>query len=538
MCIYYKMQGNSPRNKVHNINSGDSINFYNAFLRRYNADGSNIIEESPESNATNSLFVIDVQDDFILPPPGLKFLPKGYKFGRFNVEDGANMTQALGAFIVANMDKFTKVIFSRDTHTTNHCSFGSSGGPFPNHCIANHIGSKFHDHIKLPEIMSQNTNKVDVIFKGCSHTTDSFGAVKYKDDDYGKERQLGPCSLEGGFTGGKYLINKERNFDDYPFDPANIPQYTVNEDITCGKSTTENIAKELGADFEIETLFQGQTQGTHNIYVVGVAGDFCVKDTAMNIMKSLPADKTLNGVKINVYILQPFVRYGFLPIQFLGGFNNVYKSRAVVKRTNYTNIKEGKDINQYVFKYDGANKKLLTQDEIVKKQKYINSILTFKDALELYDFNPDNVKNPGNVKNALNSAGITNPEVLCSFLSPVKDIIRDYRNTGVKILLTMPTDFTSISTGGARHKNRSKRITRRIRRKGRKTRGRKMVMRGGLVHTGRKCYSAGAGRAVDIGCKAGFRYHQGIKNEGDICTECGCTNNLKEILNIFYPSQP
>jgi hypothetical protein len=147
------------------------------FLRRYNADGSNIIEESPESNATSSLFVIDVQDDFILPPPGLKFLPKGYKFGRFNVEDGANMTQALGAFIVANMDKFTKVIFSRDTHTTNHCSFGSSGGPFPNHCIANHIGSKFHDHIKLPQIMNENTKKVDVIFKGCSHTTDSFGAV-------------------------------------------------------------------------------------------------------------------------------------------------------------------------------------------------------------------------------------------------------------------------------------------------------------------------------------------------------------------------
>ena len=193
----------------------------------------------------------------------------------------------------------------------------------------------------------------------------------------------------------------------------------------------------------------------------------------MNIMKSLPDNKILNGVKINVYILQPFVRYGFLPIQFLGGFNNVYKSRAVVKRTNYTNIKDGKDINQYVFKYDGANKKLLTHDEIVEKQKYINSILSFKDALELYDFNP------GKVKNALNSAGITNPEVLCSFLSPVKDIIEDYRKTGVKILLTTPTNFTFISTGGARHKNRSKRITRRIRRKGRKTRGRKMVMRGG-----------------------------------------------------------
>ena len=52
-----------------------------------------------------------------------------------------------------------------------------------------------------------------------------------------------------------------------------------------------------------------------------------------------------------------------------------------------------------------------------------------------------------------------------------------------------------------------------------------------MINAGKKCYSAGDGRAVDIGCKAGFRYHQGIKKEGDICTECGCKNNRIELFN-------
>ena len=209
--------------KVH-IGASDSVNYYNQFLKRYDDSTNSILVSEPAAAESSSLFVIDVQDDFILPPPGLPFLPKGYTYGRFNVEDGVNMTKELGAFIVANMDKFTKVVFSRDTHTVDHCSFGTSAGPFPNHCVANHVGSKFHDDMKLPAIM--NDSKVEVIFKGCAQTTDSFGAVPYstKDDEtkkYSERRQLGNCTLDG-FTGGKYLKDKTKSFEDYPF--TGIPQ--------------------------------------------------------------------------------------------------------------------------------------------------------------------------------------------------------------------------------------------------------------------------------------------------------------------------
>jgi len=435
-------------NSIHNIGPSDSVNYYNTFVKRYDTAPSILVTE-PEEGATNSLFVIDVQDDFILPPPGLPKLPEGYTYGRFNVEDGANMTQMLGAFIVANMDKFTKVIFSRDTHTVDHCSFGAQAGPFPNHCVANHVGSKFHDDMKLPEIISQNGDdkKVDVIFKGCAQTTDSFGAVPYKNDPYGQKRQLGNCNMNG-FTGGKYLSKKERNFEDYPFE--GIPKYTQIDETLCPGSTAEKIAAELGAPFEIKHLFPGQTSGTHNIYVVGVAGDYCVKDTAMNIMKALDEEKKINGVKINVYVLQPFVRYGFLPIQFLGGFNNVYKNDPVVKRSNFTNIRREKDINQYIFSVDkDLKKKALTEAEVRDKTTYITNILSFKDAMIANGFS--------DVPGALKAAGATNPEVLCSFLSPVKDIISDYSNSGVKMLFTIPSNFTIPMTGGSRRRRSTRR---------------------------------------------------------------------------------
>lgn len=434
-----------PRNRLHNIGAADSVAYYNAFVKRYDDTTNPIIIDQPAQADSSSLFVIDVQDDFILLPPGI-----GNPHGRFCVEDGINMTNELGSFIVGNMAKFSKIVFSRDTHTVDHCSFGPNGGPFPNHCVANHVGSKFHKDILLSQITGENGKKVDVIFKGCTQTTDSFGAVPYSKEEgakklYSEKRQLGKCSLDG-FTGGKYLKDKTRNFEDYPF--TGIPQYSQVDEKLCPKSTTENIGLELGEAFQIGDLFPGQTDGVHNIYVVGVAGDYCVKDTAINIMNSLTNGKVGN-VTINVYVLQPYVRYGFLPIQFLGG-KNVYKNSAVVNpKANYTNIKDNKDINQYVYQYSPDFKKvLLTQAQITENADAIQAIIPFDGR-------------------NFDAAKASNPKLFCSFLSPVKDIITDYRTAGVKMLLDIPEGFTRISSGGRRKKTRRHRT-----RRAKKTRGR------------------------------------------------------------------
>jgi hypothetical protein len=54
----------------------------------------------------------------------------------------------------------------------------------------------------------------------------------------------------------------------------------------CPTATSAAIASQLGERFKIEDLLEeGQTSGSHNVFVVGLAGDWCVKDTAMNIMK-------------------------------------------------------------------------------------------------------------------------------------------------------------------------------------------------------------------------------------------------------------
>jgi nicotinamidase-related amidase len=438
----------------------DSIGFYNAYLKKYDNEGERILVDTPAVADSQSLLVIDMQDDFLLLPPGV-----GNPHGRFCVQDGLGMAGSLRDFILKHIKKgtFSKIVFSRDTHTFDHCSFGNHGGPFPNHCVANHVGAKFHDSMKHVNIESKNGTMVDVIFKGCSKMADSFGAVSYPDDDYSNERQLGNCSMGEGLTGGFYLKNKANNFVDYPF--VGISKYELSDERSCPASTEANIYKELDTDnpFKISDLFGAAPGKTHNIYVVGVAGDYCVKDTVMNIRKQVAASGgMIDGVNVNVYVLQPFVRYGFLPLQFLGG-KNVYKSRSVVSSANFTKLAaavamnqmagEYKDLNKYVFRIGPIGQIFMLDEK--EHEKAITAIE------KIVPFNGLN----------MGEAIASNPGMYASFLSPVLDLIKDYKANNVTMLLDIPSVLSTsgLAVGGGRNKKRRNTKAKRNNRKNRKT---------------------------------------------------------------------
>ena len=421
------------------INKGDTLPFYNHYLRK-SATGKSVLEESLTMNVsptnTASLMVIDMQNDFILPPPDSPPAKAMDKFGRFSVANGLSMLPDLISFINNNEAKFSKIIFTRDNHPAKHCSFAEEGGPFPAHCVINHIGAALHPHIVS---VARKCKNMDVIFKGCRADVDSFGAAQYKKDAYLTRRELGNCKDNHEHTGGFYLTNDDKKLDNFPFTGV---QHYDNKDKKFNTEYTdctyENIKNQLGMAFKVSDLFPGQTSGTHTVFVVGLAADYCVKDTAMNIAKSLTYGK-FNGVRVHVKVIQPFVRYAMLPLQYVGG-NQVYKNSVLANtsRTNFYNVSKPKDVNRYIFQL-GTELTLLSKDEAAAAEADIKAVKHYADIQDdFHDFTK------------------SNPNFYAAFLTPTMHVIQDYKTTGVKLLMKAPT-----LTGQAGGKTRRARRTRR-----------------------------------------------------------------------------
>jgi len=417
----------------------DIIEVYDHYLRK-NAVGKSVVQDtlSLKAGETASLVVVDMQNDFMLSPIGT---PRG----RFSVGNGESMAPKLAQFIRDNAKNLTKIIYTRDTHPIDHCSFYTNGGPFPPHCVINHPGAALHPSMKALKGVGNSA----VVFKGHHEGADSFGAFRYvpkksANTSYLVKRELGECCPGGlcnAHTGGFYLTTESKSWDDAPFDGVSIDETTFNKfelkKADCPDATNANIADKVGRTFELtDILPAGGIAGKHYIFVCGLAGDYCVKDTAINLRKEINA----HGLddKVHVVILQPFTRYALLPLEFVGGMQ-VYSDAILADPAgspgNFTNIKAGKDINHYLFEL-GATPRLLTKEQ--------TSALTGK-----------NLKKSG----------------VGAFLTPTKDIIDDYAAQKITICMT-PPDLTAVSSmmGGARRNQRTRKNKRNNKRNNRRTR--------------------------------------------------------------------
>jgi nicotinamidase/pyrazinamidase len=83
------------------------------------------------------MVVVDVQNDFC---PG----------GTLPVAEGDTIIPHLNRTTSAFSKSRLPIIFTRDWHPRDHCSFREQGGIWPRHCVARTNGARFHPKLKVP----------------------------------------------------------------------------------------------------------------------------------------------------------------------------------------------------------------------------------------------------------------------------------------------------------------------------------------------------------------------------------------------------
>ena len=84
------------------------------------------------------LIIVDMQNDFC---PG----------GALAVKGGDGIIPVINQYIKRFTEKNELVVFTRDWHPADHCSFKDHGGIWPPHCVAGTKGAEFHHGICVPE---------------------------------------------------------------------------------------------------------------------------------------------------------------------------------------------------------------------------------------------------------------------------------------------------------------------------------------------------------------------------------------------------
>jgi nicotinamidase-related amidase len=429
--------------------SGDTKDFINRYMFNYNKqanlevfdssyeiekviDSSYEIEKdvikipTKQTGIPNILYVIDMQNDFIdrnvevdSGVEGLKGPPldKGKNIGAFAVNNGSKLINELIAFLNLNKDRFDKIIFTRDFHDENHCSFYTrENGPFPPHCVIGTVGSGLVKEIKdwINDSNSIIKDKIEILFKGMHPEQDSFGAVEYADKHISK-RQVGNCKKTKQSN-----VNNVNNVNSScsiftGCKKIRFPKtYNPTDDFVFKNESKENICKY----FEPYNIFQLTGNNIANIYVCGLAGDFCVRDTALNFSDNNPEKPYAK--RFNVNVIHDLTRNAFIPIsipQPSYPFNKDERYGGELGECKYlngtklseevTNEIENKELYYYVFKVDENGTSILPKEKLVE----LNEKLDF----ELVE-------------------GIPTNSEYHHFLTDHKQILHDYKNAGVKLI--------------------------------------------------------------------------------------------------------
>jgi nicotinamidase/pyrazinamidase len=94
-----------------------------------------ITEQTPGTG--DALLVVDMQNDFM---PG----------GALGVQGGDEITPEVNRLIGVFSSRGLPIVFSRDWHPPDHCSFEAQGGVWPVHCVQNTKGAAFTQDLAMP----------------------------------------------------------------------------------------------------------------------------------------------------------------------------------------------------------------------------------------------------------------------------------------------------------------------------------------------------------------------------------------------------
>ena len=254
-------------------------------------------------NTNDLLFIIDMQKDFYEPPG------KEGQGGAFYVKEGENTIQPIIELI--NQWKGS-IISSIDYHPQGHCSFldtefNQCSGPYPPHCIWGTEGAKLSEGIVNALNESKNKKSSKIIYKGFMNTFDSYGAThyglpgcgrifnqcsKYKNNEIVNKMQI--------MTGG-YLLGNEK-------DSSNV-KYPTEKEMNIHQT---NIQLQNKQNYQsVSDYLNNELNNIKRIFVVGLAGDFCVLDTVKNLI-----DMYI-GENIEIYLVLNHTRFAWIPEEFI-----------------------------------------------------------------------------------------------------------------------------------------------------------------------------------------------------------------------------
>jgi nicotinamidase/pyrazinamidase len=115
-----------------------------------------------------ALIVVDAQYDFM--PGGSLAVPNG---------------DEIVAYINSIVDNYALVLFTKDYHPKDHCSFLGFGGQWPEHCVVETEGAKIHSGIRV----SVETY-APLIYKGVHRDFDSYSGFCSGGDFETKLREI------------------------------------------------------------------------------------------------------------------------------------------------------------------------------------------------------------------------------------------------------------------------------------------------------------------------------------------------------------
>lgn len=107
-----------------------------------------------------ALMVVDIQNDFC-------------SGGALPVKKGNKVIEPTNRLTSAFQNKGFPVVFTRDWHPADHCSFKARGGPWPPHCVKNTPGAEFHSSLLVPKdsmIVSKATRRDEEAYSGFQGT--------------------------------------------------------------------------------------------------------------------------------------------------------------------------------------------------------------------------------------------------------------------------------------------------------------------------------------------------------------------------------
>ena len=311
---------------------------------------------------TDVLIIVDMQNDFVDYDNSNHDINAQQIEGTFG---GANVSMKTGNFAVKDsknmiikdflriIDEFNNkgalIIATKDYHPKNHCSFHTNKkGLYPPHCVWGTKGAR----IVYPILNKlKKCNNCKIFYKGIHKNTDSYSALNYKKYNNqispicgcNPKTKLGGCTSTwtGSFElkGVKIGTNPTKK---------TMKQFLKN----CSKYGLYDQNKYA---CKMETLNkylinQPNINTQSNIFIVGLAGDICVLDTAINASNS--------GYK-NVYIISDLIRIAFIP--HIGYVNSPIDFVNKIKNKNIKLIDSSQIKNKKRTSRKRSQKKIKTQ---------------------------------------------------------------------------------------------------------------------------------------------------------------------------------